>query len=179
MKQKNMMKKTKSQGFTLLEILIAILVFSFGLLGLAGMMTISVRNNHNGYLRTQANFYADNMADRMRANPVALWNGSYNGTAATGTTVCTIGSPCDFDTLALYDMENWARGIANTLPAGLGDITCAGPGGLPGNLPTADAPSIWIPAPPYPGLCTINVSWTEANGNSVAETQTVTLVIQP
>ena len=123
MKQTNLKKKTESQGFTLLEILIAILVFSFGLLGLAGMMTISVRNNHNGYLRTQANFFADNMADRMRANPVALWNGSYSGTAAPGATVCSLASPCDFDTLARYDMENWARSIANTLPSRSGVIS--------------------------------------------------------
>ena len=65
------MIKQYNQGFTLIEVLVAVLVFSFGLLGIAGMMTISVKSNHNGYLRSQANFLAENMVDRMRANPVA------------------------------------------------------------------------------------------------------------
>ena len=179
MLKKNNTGKNEQQGFTLLEVLVAIVVFSFGLLGLAGMMTISVRNNHNGYLRTQANFFAENMADRMRANPAAVWNGTYAGQAAAGGTVCTLANPCDFDTLAAYDMEQWARSIANTLPNGVGTINCVGPAGIPANLPTADPPSIWVPAPPYPGLCTINVGWAEANQDNVADVQNVTLVIQP
>ena len=59
------MIKQNNQGFTLIEVLVAVLVFSFGLLGIAGMMTISVKSNHNGYLRSQANFLAENMVDRM------------------------------------------------------------------------------------------------------------------
>lgn len=166
-------------GFTLIEVLVAIVIFSFGLLGLAGMMTISVRNNHNGYLRTQANFFADNMADRMRANLPAVWSGAYAGTAADGATDCTSSSPCDYITLAAYDMEHWARSLANTLPAGTGSVQCDGSGALPADLPLADPPSIWTPAPPYDGLCTITVSWTESNRDSVAETQNVFLVVQP
>ena len=98
----------KQTGFTLIEVLVAVLVFSFGLLGIAGMMTISVRNNHNGYLRSQANFLAENMVDRIRANSAALWRDEYTGTVTTGDADCTLEEPCDFAELATYDMQQWA-----------------------------------------------------------------------
>ena len=45
--------------------LIAIVVFSFGLLGVAGVMTVAVKNNHNGYMRSQAVFLASSSVDMM------------------------------------------------------------------------------------------------------------------
>jgi len=167
------------QGFTLIEVLVAVLVFSFGLLGIAGMMTISVRNNHNGYLRSQANFLAENMVDRMRANQVALWNDSYGGTAVAGGAACTAVTPCNFDELAGFDMQQWAVSLEETLPEGSGSISCVDNGVLSVSLPQADFPSIWSPVPPYEGICTVTVSWDESNRSSSAETQEVVLVVQP
>ena len=177
MKQ-GMFKSSKADGFTLLEVLVAVLVFSFGLLGIAGLMTISVRNNHNGYLRSQANFLAENMVDRMRANPVALWAGTYAGTPAQGTFDCTLGSPCGFNQLATYDMQEWANSLAQALPNGAGNINCQALGALPSSLVTAQAPSIWSPVPPYDGVCTVTVSWQESTREGF-EPQEVVLVVQP
>jgi len=58
----------RQSGFTLLEVLVAILVLSIGLLGLAGLMASSIRNNHSAYQRTQATWLAYDMIDRMRVN---------------------------------------------------------------------------------------------------------------
>ena len=52
------MQPVARRGFTLLEVLIALLVFSLGLLGLAGLMVVSVKTNQSAYLRTQASFLA-------------------------------------------------------------------------------------------------------------------------
>jgi len=169
----------QNQGFTLLEVLVAVLVFSFGLLGIAGMMTISVKSNHNGYLRSQANFLAENMVDRMRANPVALWNGSYAGTAATGSQVCDLSNQCTYDDLAAFDMQQWADSLAVALPAGTGSILCVNNGVLPGTMASADSPSIWSPVPPYEGVCTVTVNWNESNRESATDAQQVVLVVQP
>lgn len=168
-----------NNGFTLLEVLVAVLVFSFGLLGIAGMMTISVKSNHNGYLRTQASFMAENMMDRMRANPTALWNGWYAGTAAQGTLNCNLGNPCDYQNLAAYDMQAWADSLAVTLPNGQGTINCVANSALPSSVVSAAAPSIWFPAPPFDGVCTITVTWDESNRSSATDQQTMTLVGQP
>ncbi len=146
-----------TEGFTLLEVLVAVLVFSFGLLGIAGMMTISVRNNHNGYLRSQANFLAENMVDRMRANPVALWNGVYDGTPTVGTASCALGSPCNYNALAQFDMEQWAQSLQVALPSGTGNIACVA-NGAADTTTIADAPSIWTPVSIYDGICTITIS---------------------
>ena len=175
-----MNKLSKQKGFTLLEVLVAVLVFSFGLLGIGGMMTISVKNNHNGYLRSQANFLAENMMDRMRANPLALWNGTYNGLATPGGGLaCTLGSECNIDELALYDMQAWADSILISLPNGAGTINCIPGSPVPGGLISADAPSIWTPSPPYDGICTITVTWDESNETSATDLQTMTLAGQP
>lgn len=172
-------QQQQQQGFTLLEVMVAIVIFSFGLLGIAGMMTISVRNNHNGYLRSQANFLAENMSERMRANQVGLWNGAYSGTATTGTQNCSVAVPCNFALLAQMDMEHWAQALTNLLPNGQGTIVCQLNGALPTGLAVAEPPSIWSPVPPYDGTCTITVTWDESNGDSAAEQQSMELVVNP
>lgn len=174
-----MFKKQSEQGFTLLEVLIAVLVFSFGLLGIAGMMTISVRNNHNGYLRSQANFLAENMLDRMRANPTAVWNGWYNGTAAVTSQQCTLATPCTYQELAGQDVSLWAQSLQVTLPNGNGTVNCVNNSALSTTIVPADSPSIWFPAPVYDGICTITVTWQEANEQSAEDLQTMVLVAQP
>ena len=58
----------KQSGFTLLEVLVAILIFAIGLLGLASLQTVGQRTNHSAYLRSQAVIQAYDIADRIRAN---------------------------------------------------------------------------------------------------------------
>ncbi|THF64666.1 type IV pilus modification protein PilV [Pseudothauera nasutitermitis] len=68
----------KQTGSSLLEVLVAMLVLAFGLLGLAGLQATSVRSNHSAYLRTQATLLAYDLADRMRAMQAAVENGDYD-----------------------------------------------------------------------------------------------------
>ncbi len=57
------------EGATLIEVLIAIVVLSIGLLGLAGLQATSVQSNHSAYQRSQATLLGYDLADRMRAQP--------------------------------------------------------------------------------------------------------------
>ncbi len=169
--------KKNNEGFTLIEILVSIVVFSFGLLGVAGLMTISVRNNNNGYLRSQANFLAENMVDRMRANPIAIWEGAYDGDAAPGGQACTLNSPCNYGALALYDMQQWAESIAVAMPPGaIGNIACDDSGNY--SLISAES-GTWQAVRPYDGICTVSVTWDESNGGQDPNPQSVVLVVQP
>ena len=61
------LNKTQS-GFTLLEVMVAIVVLSLGLLGLAGLQAASLRNNQAAYYRGIATQQTYDMADRIRAN---------------------------------------------------------------------------------------------------------------
>lgn len=122
----------KVSGFTLLEVLIALLVLSIGLLGLAALQTFSLRLNHQAYERTQATLLMDEIVDRIRANPEGKnagafdnvgtgWSGSYPNCA---TTNCTTGSA-----LANYDIAMWRSAIAapGVLASGVGTITRQAP----------------------------------------------------
>ena len=62
----------KNAGFTLIEVLIAMLVLAVSLLGLAGLQATSLRNNQSAYNRSQATQLAYDLADRMRANAAGI-----------------------------------------------------------------------------------------------------------
>jgi type IV pilus assembly protein PilV len=65
------------RGFTLIEVLIAVLVLAVGLLGLAGLQLAGMKSNHSAYLRSQATIAAYDLLDRMRADPGAFRGGPY------------------------------------------------------------------------------------------------------
>lgn len=64
----------KTQGFTLVEVLVAMVIFAIGMLGLAGMQGIALKDNNDAYMRSQAVFFAYDMGDRIRVNPI-YWRG--------------------------------------------------------------------------------------------------------
>ncbi len=112
------MKQKLNKGFTLLEVLIAVLVLSIGLLGLAGLQLTGLRNNHSANLRGQATQFAYNMVDRMRANPVGLAAALYNKPTPASTAACLTTTGCTPTQLAQHDMFEWLANITSTLPDG-------------------------------------------------------------
>ena len=117
-----------NRGFTLLEILVALLVLSIGLLGLAGLQTFSLRNNHSAFLRSQAVVLAYDALDRMRSNrdQAMLGTGSaYNSTysqAAGSYSATDCSSNCTSSALATYDLAAWKAEVER-LPAGAARIS--------------------------------------------------------
>ncbi len=115
------------KGFTLLEVLIAALVLSLGLLGIAGMQIISLKNTNSAYQRAQATQLAYDIIDRMRANrDEAEKSGSDYAVAYsktyTASTACET-KPCDPSAMASYDVANWKFALAATLPSGNGSVS--------------------------------------------------------
>lgn len=101
-------------GMTLIEVLIAVLVLSVGLLGLAAMQTVSLRQNQSAAVRSQATLLAYEITDRMRANRQGALDGDYNLAidAATPT-------PSDIPTT---DLAEWRNELDLRLPAGTGSV---------------------------------------------------------
>ena len=148
------MRVTRSSavaGFTLLEVLIAVLIFSFGLLGVAAMILTAMRGNHTAQLHTQATFLAQWVADAMRANPDGVMAGNYNGNAPNGGGAnCNAG--CTRAQAATRDLQTWGAMVAATLPTGTGNIAC----NL--NPPVRIDGTRAFPA----GLCTVTLDWNES-----------------
>lgn len=112
------MRAVKSRGFSLLEVLIAVLVLSIGLLGLAGLQVLSIKQNHNSYLRSQATFLAHDVIERMRANRTAAVGGAYD--IGFGESAGSGGS------VAESDLASWKARLARELPSGDGDVAVSG-----------------------------------------------------
>jgi type IV pilus assembly protein PilV len=113
--------RTSMRGFTLLEVLVAMLVLSIGLLGLAGLMASSLKNSHSAYQRTQATWLAYDVLDRMRANRGVALAGGYN---------LGLGATPGGSGLAATDLGEWDAALTSTLPAGDGSIAVAAGGAV-------------------------------------------------
>ncbi len=126
----------KQDGFTLVEVLIALLVLAIGLLGLAGLQTIGLRSNQMATMRTLSTQYTYNISDRMRANPDGLTtvNQSYVIDVDDATPVITTEDNCDLvectpTQLANFDLWQWRTEVGN-LPVTKSQISQAVVGGM-------------------------------------------------
>lgn len=123
------MNNRHTQGFTLLEVMVALVIFSIGLLGLAGLEAQGMRFNHSAYLRTQATFQAYDILDRMRANREAAANNNYNATPSSVGIDHSCDTPsvtCSTLEMAQYDIFQWKNNLGGNLgilPNGNGSVT--------------------------------------------------------
>ena len=136
-----------SRGFTLLEVLIAIVVVAFGLLGLAGLQVFALKNNQSASMRVTATNLTTDIIDRMKANYIGVINNEYNkpATTAYNTTEATCATTgCLPVQLARNDLREWQQRVSDTLPGGIG-IVCLD------QTPHTDAPpapnAAWTPPP--------------------------------
>lgn len=109
----------KQQGFSLIEVLVTMIIISFGLLGIAGVIVNSMKNNQSSYARTQASVLANDIIDRMRANRTTAETAPYAYNLALGVAV-----PAG-NTVVLNDLSQWRAALAAAMPAGTGSITMA------------------------------------------------------
>lgn len=91
-------------GFTLVEVLVAVTVMGMGLLGLASMQTLALKDSQDASFYGQAAALAYDMKDRITAN-AAIWR--TNTAAITGITG-TSGASCDASVL------NTCNSVANS-----------------------------------------------------------------
>jgi len=109
----NMPQIKPQQGFTMMEVLVTILIVSFGLLGFAGLLTKSIQDNRTAYMRSQATVLAQSAIECMRANRSAAVAGSYT---------IAFGSNIGGTTPAALDVQAWKTDLGRFLPEGDGSI---------------------------------------------------------
>lgn len=125
--QLNIRTSRAHRGFTLLEVLVALVVLSIGLLGLSGLQTTSLRNNHSAFLRSQATLVATNIMDRMRANRAAATGGDYDINYGSTPTHVSCGGSCTALQVAQMDVEEWVAYVQR-LPGGQGQVSVSAAG---------------------------------------------------
>lgn len=103
------------RGFTLIEALIAMVVMSVGMLGIAGLYLQTLQAGRTSQFRTQAVTLAGDVADRIRANRTA--GVAYTGAGADNN--CDTGLvDCTADQMAQHDILLWTEQAQRTLPDG-------------------------------------------------------------
>ena len=149
--------KIRAAGFSLVEALVALVVLSIGMLGIAALHVEGLRSARTALTRTTAVALASDIADRIRANRAAKTEYDAVVTSADTDAKCEPGGGaggCTPAELAHHDKALWLRSIENALPGGTGTIDCN----------DADVPATY----------TITISWSEVGANQPS-TYTVTI----
>ena len=143
------------QGFNLVEVLIALIIMSVGMLGIAGLYVYSMQAGRTSLFRHQAVTLAGDVADRIRANPRAV--GAYALAGANNN--CVAGCiDCTPAAMAANDIFLWQQQAVDTLPTGAVAVVFR------------DAV---VPLPP---TYEITVSWTEPGQNM---SYSITIPVSP
>lgn len=158
------------KGFTLLEVMIAVLVLSIGLLGLAALQAYAMRNNQSANYRTQATNLAVQMLDLIRSHRGAADAGEdgrnhpnvrrlihgWDGTAFSAGNGESPTEHCGEDGDALLcDRARWGKALGSQLPNGRARISFAGITG------GADS-----------GQVTIEICWSDDRSSFTASSDT-------
>lgn len=134
------MLRNNVKGFSLVEVLVALVVVSVGMLGVAGLYVNGLQAGRTAMFSHQAVTLAGDVADRIRANPRA--GVAYDGNGDGVNHNCVAGGvDCDAAQMAATDTFFWQQQAAAALPNGRVDVQL-------------DA---GVDPPEY----TINVSWDE------------------
>lgn len=125
------MTHRNTPGFTLLEVLIAVVVLSFGMLGVGSALLTVHRSTASSYLAQQGAQLASGILERMRQNPGAAqaldYNVSYTGGAVSAPpAMCDpTGAPCTGPQQAAYDLWQWLNTVNAALPGAHATIVVA------------------------------------------------------
>ena len=149
-------------GFSLVEVLVAMFVVAMGILALAGLLQAATRYSKMSELRSTATLLANDIADRIRANPVGgaladtgydLTDNTFPSPALPAHAACTAEAPCGPSDLARADLADWTARLRATLPKGSAWIQFHA-----GKSPTPDFVDVWVgwsdPLTLSPGIST-------------------------
>ncbi|MGY0632650.1 type IV pilus modification protein PilV [Luteimonas sp. A478] len=133
------------RGATLIEVLIAVLILGVGLLGVAAIQAVALRNSQASVERTQAVIQSYSILDAMRSNLSAAKGGAYN---------INISEPCEVPTAgtrAQSDLNFWVK----SLHATVGESACGAVSCTSGDV------------------CSVTVRWNESRATAGTEDMSI------
>ena len=121
-----MPKQHSQRGFSLIEVLVAVLVVAIGLVGLAGMQLVGLKSNQQSFSKNQAAHHTQALLERMRGNPRGVLDDNYlidsstiNCIVAPAVDCTQKTSSCDASQIAIYDIHQAFCGSANSSSGGI------------------------------------------------------------
>lgn len=144
---------SRQEGFSLIEVLVALVVIAIGLLGIAKMQVLALTETANASRRSIAAIEAASLAASMHANNDYWASGfapasfTVTGTSISDPTLsqtvnCDNGTQCSAPQLAAYDVQQWAKELASVVPNPSSIVGC-------------------VNTPGVPVVCSIEISWSE------------------
>lgn len=112
--------RSRQSGVSLLEVLIAILILSFGMLGMLGLIINSLKLTSSSNYRTIAAQQAYSMADTLRSNVLIL--AKFQSPSGAAVANCLEAAGCTQDQMYVTDFSMWTTRLAAMLPAGSGTV---------------------------------------------------------
>lgn len=159
-------RNATASGFTLIEVLVSMTLLALGLLGLASLQGISLKNNQDAFWFSQANFLIYEMGDRIKANKLG-WTTIPAAPASTCTQSCySAATSCSTAQMAASDYCYWLKRTIEVLPSN---------------------PTVLVTVSPKAGssTCTgstssrcLTMTWSRTNQNLSASMNTATLELE-
>ncbi|MEO8151691.1 MAG: type IV pilus modification protein PilV [Rhizobacter sp.] len=133
-------------GFSMIELLVAFVIFSFGMLGLAGLQSKTMAYSQSSLYRSQASALTDDILDRLRADLANAKAGSWNTTLTTAAASVPTSGTGIYST----DLADWKSQVEALLPSGQASIAVNG------------------------GVVTIVIQWDDSRAQRTSSTGTPT-----
>ena len=108
----------KQKGTTLIEILVAVVLFAVSLAGMAALALNALRSTADGQFVSQATILADELADTMRGNLAGYETSQFITIPDEPGQVCEPGDECSPQEQTSYDTHKWLAHVNNALPSG-------------------------------------------------------------
>ena len=162
---------TKSRGFSLLEILVAVLILAIGLLGMAGLQLVATRSVQESFQRSQAILLMQDMVDRINVNRKSARSFDL-GTGYLGT-----GSSATCGVSADSDCQAWAQMLLGAAEKSAGGTSVGAMIGARGCIKydattELENPPLSGVKIPDTGIYTVTVVWQSQDGFSPPSTVT-------
>lgn len=133
-------------GFSMIEVLVALVILAFGLLGLAGMQSVGLKNSSGSLSQSVAAMSAYDIIDRMRSNCRDALGGNYDIDLDTA-------APSSPSNMAESDLSQWKGQLSGLLVAGDGSIVVN----------------------PATFRATVSIRWDDSRSTEGSATRTVTV----
>ena len=156
------MRNRTSKGFSLVEVLIALIIMSVGMLGIAGLYVQSMQAGRTSMLRHHAITLAGDVADRIRANPTA--GAAYAAAAGQDNNCVAQNANCNVAQMAAHDIFLWQAQALEFLPP-MGD--------------GSQQVEVVFNAGTLPPSYQITIRWDEPTPDNVPPQYSITIPVNP